>query len=134
MVNSILDSTKEILGLKSDYTPFDLAVITHINSAFSILTQLGVGPTSGYSIEDSSAEWNDLELPQNQLNMVRTYIFLKVRILFDVPATSFVIEALERQITEHEWRLAEAAEEVIPLPVVMPVRPVPDLPEEVVQW
>ena len=134
MENSILNSTKEILGLKSDYTPFDLAVITHINSAFSILAQLGVGPADGYSIEDNSAVWSDLDLPQNQLNMVRTYIFLKVRMLFDVPATSFMIEALENQIREHEWRLTEAAEEVIPLPVVMPIRPVPELLQEEPQW
>lgn len=134
MENSILNSTKEILGLKADYTPFDLAVITHINSAFSILAQLGVGPVGGYTIEDNSDAWADLDLPQNQLNMVRTYIFLKVRMLFDVPATSFMIEALANQIREHEWRLAEAAEEVIPLPVIMPIRPEPDLPEEAVQW
>lgn len=135
MENSILKSTKEILGLKADYTPFDLAVITHINSAFSILAQLGVGLADGYTIEDAEMGWDDLALPQNQLNMVRTYIFLKVRMLFDVPATSFMIEALEKQIQEHEWRLCEAAEELIPLPVIHPVRPEPTtLWEEEPQW
>jgi hypothetical protein len=134
MENSILNSTKEILGLAADYTPFDLAVITHINSAFSTLAQLGVGPEEGYAIEDATAVWADLGLPQNQLSMARTYIFLKVRMLFDVPATSFMIDAMERQISEHEWRLAQAAEQLIPLPVIQPVRPEQVTLQEEPQW
>jgi len=134
MENSILNSTKEILGLTADYTPFDLAVITHINSSFSTLAQLGVGPEEGFSIEDAEVGWDDLELPQNQLSMARTYIFLKVRMLFDVPATSFMIEALERQISEHEWRLAQAAEQLIELPVIQPVRPEQLTLQEEPQW
>jgi len=73
-------------------------------------------------------------LPQNQLSMARTYIFLKVRMLFDVPATSFMIEALEKQISEHEWRLAQAAEQLIPLPVIQPVRPEQLTLQEEPQW
>lgn len=136
MENSILNSTKEILGLQADYAPFDLAVITHINSAFSILAQLGIGPEEPFAIEDDSMEWDELALPQNQLSMARTYVFLKVRMLFDVPATSFMIDALERQISEHEWRLAQAAEELIPLPVVQPDRPPESstLLQEVPEW
>ena len=132
---SILNSTKEILGLQADYTPFDLSVITHINSAFSILAQLGVGPEEAYVIEDDEMTWEDIDLPLNQLSMARTYVFLKVRMLFDVPPTSFMIEALERQIGEHEWRLAQSAEELISLPVVQPVRPEPTtLLQEEPQW
>lgn len=106
MESSILNSTKKILGLSDEYTPFDLDVITHINSTFSHLNQLGVGPLAGFLIDDASADWDDLELPINQLGLVKTYVFLKVRMLFDPPATSFHIEAMNNQIQEHEWRLS----------------------------
>jgi hypothetical protein len=106
MEQSILTSTKKILGVSANYTAFDLDIITHINSVFSTLNQLGVGPANGFMIEDSSAIWSDLELPQNQLSMVRAYMFLKVRMLFDPPSTSFHIEAMENQIREHEFRLS----------------------------
>lgn len=105
MENSILNSTKKILGVSSSYTAFDLDIITHINSVFSTLNQLGVGPIDGFGIEDESTEWSALDIPQNQLQMVRSYIFLKVRMLFDPPATSFHISAMESQIDEYEWRL-----------------------------
>lgn len=106
MENSILTSTKKILGVAADYTAFDLDIITHINSSLSILHQLGIGPSAGFSIEDDSAEWDELALSTHQLGMVRTYIFLKTRMLFDPPTTSFLIEATEKQIREHEWRLS----------------------------
>jgi hypothetical protein len=105
MEESILTSTKKILGLEADYTPFDLDVITHINAAFSILNQLGVGPVDGFSIDDNSTSWNDYDVPQNQLHLVKTYVFLKVRVLFDPPGTSFLLESANNQIKEYEWRL-----------------------------
>jgi hypothetical protein len=105
MEESILTSTKKILGLSQDYTVFDLDIITHINAAFSILDQLGVGPEGGFAIEDESVSWTDFQVPSNQLQLVKTYIFLKVRILFDPPATSFLIQAATDQIKEYEWRL-----------------------------
>ena len=105
MEDSILKSTKKILGLADDYTVFDLDVITHINAAFSILDQLGVGPLGGFFIEDESAEWGDYIAPSNQLNLIKTYVFLKVRMLFDPPGTSFLITAMTDQIKEYEWRL-----------------------------
>lgn len=106
METSILTSTKKILGLAEDYTAFDLDVITHINSAFSTLTQLGVGPVEGFIIEDETAVWSDF-IPDNDLqyNSVKTYVYLRVRMLFDPPSTSFVIAALNEQIKELEWRL-----------------------------
>jgi hypothetical protein len=104
MENSILISTKKILGLPVEYTAFDLDIITHINSVFAILAQLGVGPPTGFMIEDEFAEWTDFDAP-NQLNAIRTYVFLKVRMLFDPPTTSFLIEAMTKQIQEYEWRL-----------------------------
>lgn len=110
MEASILTSTKKILGVGQDYTAFDLDILTHINAAFSTLDQLGVGPLGGFTIEDSAATWDQLVIPQNQLNMVRTYIFLKVRSLFDPPTTSFALDAMNKQIQEHEWRLQAFAD------------------------
>lgn len=119
MENSILKSTKKVVGLQEDYTAFDLDVITHINSVFSTLSQLGIGPEGGFSIEDDAPEWADLEIPDEYLAMVKTYVFLKVRMLFDPPTTSYLIEALEKQIKEHEWRLSSFREGAIPLPIVV---------------
>ncbi len=116
MESSILISTKKILGVAANYTAFDLDIITHINSAFSILNQLGIGPLMGFAIEDDTKLWDDLVLPQNQLSMVKTYIFIKTRMLFDPPTTSFLIEAMSKQIEEHEWRLGVFRDELIPLP------------------
>jgi len=107
MENSILLSTKKILGLSDSYTAFDLDVITHINAAFSVLNQLGIGPVEGFFIEDGEALWDDftIEGTYPQLGLIKTYIFLKVRMLFDPPNTSFLIEAMNKQIAEYEWRL-----------------------------
>lgn len=105
MESSILTSTKKVLGIAKDYTAFDLDVIMHINATFSILYDLGLGPVDGFMIEDSSAEWEDFAAPSNQLNLVKTYVFLKVRMLFDPPTTSFLIDAMSKQISEYEWRL-----------------------------
>lgn len=106
MEESILKSTKKILGLAENYTPFDLDVITHINAAFSILDQLGVGPEGGFAILDDTAAWSNYAVTtENQLHLVKTYVYLKVRMLFDPPATSFLIEAANNQLREYEWRL-----------------------------
>jgi hypothetical protein len=106
MEESILKSTKKILGIREDDASFDLDVITHINSAFSNLTQLGVGPEEGFIIEDDSEEWGDYgvdELPI--LSQVKTAIYLRVRLLFDPPSTSYLLEAMKQQAQEHEWRI-----------------------------
>jgi hypothetical protein len=105
METSILTGTKKILGLAEDYTAFDHDVITHINTAFSTLTQLGVGPAEGFMIEDDTAVWTDFIIDDLQYNSVKTYVYLRVRMLFDPPGTSFVITALNEQIKELEWRL-----------------------------
>ena len=105
MEESILKSTKKILGLADDYTAFDLDVITHINAAFSILDQLGVGPEGGFFIQDDTDLWTDYVAPPNQLNLIKTYVYLKVRLLFDPPPTSYLISAATDQIKEYEWRL-----------------------------
>ena len=115
MEDSILISTKKILGIEANYTVFDLDIITHINSSLSIVCQLGIGPIEGLAIEDEYTDWTELDIPQNQLSMVRTYVFLRVRMLFDPPTTSFHIAAMENQIKEHENRLSYYREALIPL-------------------
>jgi hypothetical protein len=129
METSILIGTKKILGLAEDYTAFDHDVITHINSAFSTLTQLGVGPAEGFMIEDESAVWTDFITDNDlQYNSVKTYVYLRVRMVFDPPATSFVIAALNEQIKELEWRLNVHREEtgwVDPNPPDPPLPPNP---------
>jgi|GraSoiStandDraft_4_1057263.scaffolds.fasta_scaffold509648_1 hypothetical protein len=122
MEQSILISTKKILGISEDYTVYDLDIITHINTAFSTLAQLGVGPVYGFMIEDESAVWSDFipDYPTTngtptgddlQFNSVKSYVFLKVRQLFDPPQTSYLIAATEKQIQELEWRLNVHREE-----------------------
>lgn len=112
MEPSILTSTKKLLGLDPTYTVFDLDIITHINSTLAIVSQLGVGQTGGVFIQDATATWDALSVPTDQLNLVRNYVALKVRLLFDPPSTSFHITAMEKQITEHEWRLSVLRESV----------------------
>lgn len=117
MEDSILISTKKILGLDFDYTAFDLDVITHINSAFSTLNQLGVGPVNGFFIEDDTAMWSDIsDLPPNQLHMVKTYVQLKVRSVFDPPNPGYAMTAMQEQIREFEWRLNILREVALPDP------------------
>ena len=112
MEHSILISTKKILGIDPTYTAFDLDIITHINATFSTLHQLGLGPVDGFWIEDDTALWTDFEPDPVWLGHIRTYVFLKVRLIFDPPNTSFVLAALERQITEMEFRLSVEREGV----------------------
>lgn len=111
METSILKSTKKILGMDADYTAFDLDIITFINSVFSSLKQLGIGPTPTIQIEDDTAVWDDVVTNPEQQSMIKTYVYLSVRLAFDPPATSFGIDALEKQILEHQWRLNVMREE-----------------------
>lgn len=103
---SILDSIKKLLGINADVVVFDQEIIIHINSVFSELAQLGVGPTEGYMITDASNAWSEFcgeDFPL--LNNVKTYIYLKVKLLFDPPTTSPLIEAINQQIKEIGWRM-----------------------------
>jgi hypothetical protein len=114
MQTSILTSTKKVLGIAEDYTVFDEDIIMHINTAFSTLTQLGVGPAAGFMIEDETAEWDEfipVSPEDHQYNAVKSYVFLKVQMLFDPPQTSYLIAAKEKQIQELEWRLNTHREE-----------------------
>lgn len=105
METSILKSVKKILGISADYTAFDLDIVVHINSVFSVLQQMGVGPTAGFSIEDDTANWVDFLGTDNGLNMVKSYMYLKVRMLFDPPGTSFHLESMNKMVQEAEWRI-----------------------------
>lgn len=105
MSDSILINTKKILGIAEDYTVYDFDILTFINSAFSTLTQLGVGPSVGFFITDDTDLWADINLPNDQLAMVKTYVYLVARFLFDPPATGYLVDAMSKQIKEHEWRL-----------------------------
>lgn len=111
MEPSVLKSVKKMLGLDPEYSAFDTEIIMFINSAFSSLSQLGIGPSTGFSVEDDQTTWESLSLTTNAVALVRIFIYLKVRMLFDPPATSFLIDAVEKQIKEQEWRLREFHDE-----------------------
>ena len=104
-MDSILDTIKKMLGISSDYLAFDTDIIVSINSAFMILNQLGGGPTECFSISSKESVWSDFLGTAVNLEAVKTYIYLKVRILFDPPTNSAVLDAMNRMISEHEFRL-----------------------------
>lgn len=140
MEESILKSTKKILGVGEDDTSFDLDVITFVNSSLSDVLQIGIGPPGGLMIEDDTAVWADLQIPEYMQNTAKTLVFLKVRMLFDPPATSFAQDAMNKQIDEHLWRLSAYRESLIPTQqiktVVDPMDGTIDtiIVEEVVTW
>ena len=109
-MDSILTSIKKLLGIEEEYTQFDSDIIMHINTVFLNLTQLGVGPAEGFLIEDDSATWDDFISDSNQLQAVKTYVYLKVKLMFDPPLSSSVTESINRIISELEWRLNVAVD------------------------
>lgn len=111
METSILKSTKKTLGLADDYTVYDHDILTHINTAFSTLTQLGVGPDAGFVVEDDTVQWASFIGTDTQLQSVKSYVYLRVRLLFDPPQTSFHLTAAKDQIEQLEWRLNAHREE-----------------------
>lgn len=109
-MESILISIKKMLGITKEYDHFDNDIIMHINSVFMILNQLGVGPSSGFTITGEYETW-DTFLPEGQnLEAVKSYMYMKVRLLFDPPSSSIVMECMNRMISELEWRLKVEAE------------------------
>lgn len=105
MEKSILNSIKKALGIDENYDVFDQVILMHTNSIFSVLNQLGIGPKNGFEVVDDKVEWETYTRDDKMLNLVKSYIFIQVRLLFDPPTTSFAIEALKKQATEYEWRL-----------------------------
>lgn len=124
MEPSILKSTKKILGVGEADTSFDVDILIHINSVLAVLTQVGIGPANGYSIEDDTATWDAFIGTDPRLNLVKTYLYLKVRLMFDPPGTSYAIDAMEKQIAEFEWRLNVMREEESWTDPTVPVDPV----------
>lgn len=111
-MESILTSIKKLLGLKSDYTYFDDDLVITINSVLAVLTQLGVGPTDGFSISDFTDTWADFIGDDPRLDMVKSFMHLRVRLLFDPPQNASLAEAIERMAKELEWRIYVAADPV----------------------
>ena len=108
--NSVLLSVKKMLGLTPEYTYFDPDILIHINSIFAILNQLGVGPESGFRVEDQEGKWSDFLPNDNTLEFVKTYMQIKVKLLFDPPMQLSVIEALNKQADELQCRMLYAVE------------------------
>ena len=100
----ILPSIKKLLGINPEYTAFDADIIIHINTVFGILNQLGVGPAEGFYIEHGYERWSDYATANNE-NMVRTFVYLKVRLMFDPPTSSVLMDSINNTLAELEWRL-----------------------------
>lgn len=109
-MESILTSIKKMLGITEDYTCFDQDIIIHINTVFMILTQLGVGPSEGFSIQDENDIWSDFISDVNKIESVKSYMYLKVKLLFDPPQSSSAVESIKNLINELEWRLNVAVD------------------------
>ena len=109
-MESILISIKKMLGITEEYEHFDADLIMHINSVFMILNQLGVGPAERFSIKDKDAVWMDFMPDDSRLELVKSYMYMKVKLLFDPPLGSAVMDAMSRQISEFEWRLNVAVD------------------------
>ena len=109
-MDSILITIKKLLGISEDYKQFDTDLIIHINSVFMVLNQLGVGPADCFVIFDDSETWDDFITDGRKLELVKTYMYLKVKLMFDPPLSSAVIESTNRMIDEYEWRLNVAAD------------------------
>ena len=111
-MESILTSIKKLVGIAAECSDFDMDLIIHINSTLATLTQLGVGPSEGFSIIDDSAVWSDFVSTEanNQFHMVKTFVYLKAKLVFDPPTNSAHLQALQDAAEEYEWRLNVAAE------------------------
>ena len=112
-MESILTSIKKLLGIAEEYTHFDADLIMHINSVLSILTQIGVGPAEGFSIEDKEDTWTDFIPESQKLEFVKSYVYMKVKLLFDPPISSAAIESINRLTSELECRIQMATDPII---------------------
>ena len=109
MNGSILDSIKKNLGIVPEYTAFDDQIILDINAAFSTLHQLGFGPDEGFEIKGIDEFWSDI-IEEPRFNFVKSYVCMKVRVMFDPPTSSYALDALNKQIAEYEWRIKSEIE------------------------
>ena len=104
-MDSILTSVKKSLGIMEECEDFDDELILFTNSVFSSLRQIGVGPDEGFSIQDDTTNWSDYLKNNKRLEFVKTYVCLKVKMIFDPPTASTAVEAINRTISELEWRI-----------------------------
>lgn len=104
-MESILTSIKKLLGIDQDYDHFDNDIIMHINGVLMTLNQIGIGPVEGFSITSDAETWGNFLGEYTNLEAVKTYVHLKVRMVFDPPSSSAVMESMKRQADEYEWRL-----------------------------
>lgn len=104
-MDSILTSIKKLLGIAEEYTQFDGDIIFHINTVFMTLFQMGVGPDIPFIIEDDSSYWEDFSSDVETMAAVKSYVFMKVRLLFDPPTNGTLLDSLKQLIDEYEWRL-----------------------------
>lgn len=111
-MDSVLTSIKKTLGIVEEYTHFDEDLIMHINSVLSILNQIGVGPPEGFSIKDEFSVWEDFIPESQKLEFVKSYVYMKVKLLFDPPISSAVIESTNQMISELEWRIQVATDPI----------------------
>ena len=109
-MDSILTSIKKMLGITEEYEHFDADIIMHINTVFMTLKQIGVGPAEGFYIEDKSTNWDEFVLDPTQYQAIKSYMYLKVRLLFDPPQSPAHLESMKNQAAEYEWRLNFDAE------------------------
>lgn len=117
---SILTEVKKTMGIAEDVDVFDTDIRMHINSALGTLNQLGIGPEGGMEVIDDAQKWSDLLLTDLTFNPVKSYIYLRVKMLFDPPANSWTNTAYEHQIEQLEWRINAAREHELPVPVHEP--------------
>lgn len=110
-MESILTSIKSLLGISEDTTVFDTDVLSGINGAFFTLTQLGIGPSEGFLVTDSTTTWSDFCNNFGALGGIKQYVYLKTKLLFDPPEHGYVVSQYESAIKELEWRLNEQREE-----------------------
>jgi len=111
-MESILTSIKKLLGLEESYEHFDSEIILLINSAFMSANMLGLGPVLGFTIADKSSMWTSFIGDRKDLDGVKTYIFLKVKLAFDPPQMGYLVESIKKQIDELEWRLNVQVESI----------------------
>ena len=110
MDESILTSIKKLLGITEDYDYFDQDIIMHINAAFMVLTQLGVGPSEGFLIIDDTDTWGDFIDDSTDLGSIQSSVYMKVKLMFDPPQNSFTVDSMQKLVNELEWRLNIAAD------------------------
>lgn len=109
-MESILLSVKKMIGPAAEQEHYDPDIINHINSVFMDLTQMGVGPSDGFIIEDDTTVWTDFVSDIKKMAAVKSYMYLRVKLLFDPPASPTILEAMNRDINRYEFRLTHAAE------------------------